>query len=247
MTDDEEIIDELKKCYSPKDYELNNWEVILSRSVDVDESVKKYKTAFATIYLKNNKYYDVDPIEFGYGSSVYSYNDISEFNDDEQEIIDVLKSFYPPKDYELNDWKIILSKSTTDEDGITKYKTAFATIYLDKNNNYCDVEPIEIDKHRDLLTNKLNDSDLSKVDKIKQYVLPKHYDLINWNYVLNRVKKISDNLYLYPLGIMDLYLDDDLNVVNYDRCYIIDNEFWYDFNKHPLVAAERCTFITKLD
>lgn len=241
MYDNSEIIKELKSCYNPKDYELNDWETIVDRSVDVGDGLVKYKTSSATIYLKDNKFYDAEPDEYD-GLPMPK----TDFSEEENEIIKELKSCYSPKEYELNDWKTILSRSSTDNDGITKYNTAFATIYLDKNNNFYDVEPFEVDDTINILSNNLNDDEILKVSKIKQYVLPKHIDLINWKIVLSRVKKIQKNLYLYPLGIMDLYLDENLNVVDYGRCHIIENQFWYDFNNHPIVAGEQYTFITNL-
>lgn len=241
MYDNSEIIKELKSCYNPKDYELNDWETIVDRSVDVGDGLVKYKTSSAIIYLKDNKYYDAEPVEFD-GLPIK----VDDYSEEDYKIIEELKSCYSPKDYELNDWKIILSRSSTDENGITKYNTAFATIYLDKNNNFYDVEPFDVGATTNILQNNLDDVEISKVNKIKRYVLPKHFDLIDWKSVLNRVKKIQKNLYLYPLGVMDLYLDENLNIVEYDRCHIINNQFWYDFNKHPIVAGEQYTFITHL-
>lgn len=244
MCSEDEIIEELKSYISPGDYCLIDWETIISRRTAIDDNIVKYSLPFANVYLKDDVFYDIEPIEIDKTHETTHQND---FTEEELEIIDVLKHYCSPKDYELNDWKTIISRAVVDENNITKYEISFATIYLDKNNDLYDISPVEIDKPVSFLPNNLSDSDKLKVDAIKRYVLPKHYNLIDWQTVLNRVKRIDDNLYLYPLNVMDLYLDENLNIVEYDRCYIIDNAFYYDFNVHPMVAAEILTFITDLD
>lgn len=241
---EEDIITQLKTYVNPKHYDLNDWETIYKRREYFEDGIWKYKLSFSEIYLyEDGTFYDVDVND---GSIYFSYNGDVDVSDNDKIIINELKSYCSPKDHELNDWDTIIKRATTDEDGITKYRTSYGTIYLDKNNNYYDVEPFEIDDTINILYYNLSNSEKTKVDKIKQYVLPKHYDLINWKIILNRVTKVKDNLFLYDLGVMKLYLDNNLDVVDYDRCHIINNQLWYDFNPHPIVAGEQYTYISDL-
>ena len=241
MTEKETIIKCLKEYVPPNDYDLNDWDIIYKRRENYDKNIFKYSLSSADVYLyEDGSFFDVNP------KNQPSHNPYSEFTDEENKIISVLKDYTSSMFDDLNNWRKILNRSVTDSDGITKYDIDFVTVFLDKNNNFYDISPFEIDDTVDSLSKNISDSDKLKIDKIKQYVLVKHYDLINWQIVLNRVKPIKDNLFLYPLGVMDLYLDSNLDVVDYDRCHIIDNQFWYDFNKHPIVAGEQYTYITDL-
>lgn len=242
--DKEHIISELKSYISPKHYDLNDLEIIYERREIYDKGIYKYRLSFVDVYLyEDGTFYDIDVSD---GSSYFSVSDYVDVSDNDSEILNELKSICDPNEYELNDWKKIIQRGVTDEYGITKYELSIGDVYLDKNNNFYDCNPYEVDKTTDILYKNLNDDEILVVDKIKRYVLPKHYDLINWKIVLKRVKKVKKNLNLYDLGVMNLYLDDDYNVVDFDRCHIIGNEFWYDFNPHPIVAGEQYTYITDL-
>lgn len=237
--DKEKVINKLKEYISPSHLELNDFDVIYNRMELVD-GFYLFRLSFVDVYMDDDyEVYDVSPNH----SDIKLVDDIEE---DERIIVDLLKSFCSPRHYDLNDWRKIIDRKVVDDDGISMYRTSFADIYLDKNNNFYDISPFEVDDTVNVLSNNLSDDDKLKVSIIKQYVLPQHYDLINWQIVFKRVKQINNNLFLYPLGIMDLYLDDELNVVDYGRCHIINNEFWYDFNNHPIVAGEQYTYITDL-
>lgn len=237
--DKEKVINKLKEYIDPSHLELNDFDVIYDRRELVDD-VYLFKLSFVDVYLDENcEVYDVSP-------NHSNLQLVEDFTDDERIIVDLLKSYCSPRHYDLNDWRKIIDRKVVDDDGISMYRTSFADIYLDKNNNFYDISPFEVDDTINILSNNLDDAEILKISKIKQYVLPQHYDLINWQIVLKRVKQINNNLFLYPLGIMDLYLDNDLNIVDYERCHIINNEFWYDFNKHPIVAGEQYTYITDL-
>lgn len=247
--DKEKTITSLKECIDFKEHDLNDWETIFNRRklFDDEERIYIYQCSFVDIYLyEDGTFFSADPHIPPTRNTDFINN--HEFSDDEIKLIRILKSYCHPSEYDLHNWRVILDRMETDDDGIKKFDLAYLTLYLDKDNNYYDAEPQEFSIYddRDLLSINLNDSDLLKIRLIKRYVLPIHYDLINWQFVLNRCKQVDDNLFLYPLGVMDLYLDNNLNVVDYGRCHIIGDEFWYDFNPHPIVAGEQYTFITNI-
>lgn len=242
--DKDVIINALKSHITPSEYSLNDWDTIFERREKYSKNITIYKCSFCDIYLYDDgSFYTADPhIPPSWGAKVKE-----NFTDDEKVIIRGLKKSLLPKDYSLNDWRTILNRSERISDNVTCYDVGYCKIYLNKNNEYYDSEPVEIDEDTKILTNNLTYDESLKVSAIKRYVLPKHYNLINWQYVFKNKIKVADNIYKYPLGIMDLYLNEKLEIQNYDRCHIInDNEFWYDFNPHPILAGEQYTFITKI-
>ena len=242
--DKDTIISALKTHIIESEWDLNDWERIYERREQYSDDIYIFKCSFCDIYLySDGSFYTADPnIAPSWGTKVRT-----SFDDDEKKIIDSLKTCLQPTDWDLNDWKTILTRAEKVDDNVTVYKISFCNIFLDENNNFYDAEPVEIDGDTNILKSDLNYEESLKVDAIKQYVLPKHYDLINWKYVFKNVSQVRENVYKYPLGIMDLYLNENLEIQNYDRCHIInEDEFWYDFNKHPITAGEQYTFITKI-
>lgn len=245
MVDKATIIDTLKKSIDIKFHDLNDWDAIFDDRELYEDDIYIYKCSFVDLYVHDDgNFYTADPhIPPSFNVS----DNYNQYTDDELEIISVLKSYIDGKSYDLNDWSSIIKNSVTDKDGITRYDLSFGTLYLDKNNEYYDVEPIEIDSDVDVLMRNCTDEELSIIPLIKQYVPSKYYDLINWSVVLNNVEEVSDNVYHYPLTIMDLYLDKDYKPVTYESCYVINNDFYYDFNPKDVITDGQLTFITTLN
>lgn len=62
--------------------------------------------------------------------------------DEENELlIDVLKSYVLPKDFELHDWKTIIDRREEYKKGVFVYRLAYADLYLTDDLEYYDVEP----------------------------------------------------------------------------------------------------------
>lgn len=245
MVDKDTIINTLKECFDIKFHDLNDWDTIFDERELYEDDIYIYKCSFVDLYIHDTgEFYTADPhIPPSFDAD---YTDYNEYTDDELKIITVLKGYVGGKSYDSNDWGSILENSVTDDDGITRYDLSFGTLYLDKDNNYYDVEPIEIDEDVNILTRNCSDEELSIISLIKQYVPTKYYDLINWSVVLNNVEEIADNIYHYPLTIMDLYLDKDYVPVNYGSCYVIGDDFYYDFNPKDVITDGQLTFITTL-
>ncbi|MBP5422958.1 MAG: hypothetical protein J6Y78_11010 [Paludibacteraceae bacterium] len=45
---------------------------------------------------------------------------------------------------------------------------------------------------------------------LKTYVMPKDYDLHNWEVIISRRRKYKDGVYIYPLAYADIYLTEEL-------------------------------------
>lgn len=79
-------ISELKRYVRPKDYDLNNWKIILNRAVEVKPNLFEYKTNKLTLYfddemyiqeygrvhiIDNGVYYDFNDSNEGAGTWIY--------------------------------------------------------------------------------------------------------------------------------------------------------------------------------
>lgn len=63
-------------------------------------------------------------------------------SDEEKElVISVLKSYISPRDFDLHNWDVIISRREQYKDGVFIYKLAFADIYLTDDLEFYDVEP----------------------------------------------------------------------------------------------------------
>jgi len=241
----ETIINSLKSIINPKDYELNDWSVIYDRREHYMDDIHIYHCSFADIYLYDDgSYFDVEPHMPPSFDEDYDYN--LSYDEDDGDLVSVLKSFVSPNDYDLNDWGRIIRDSVVEDDGTIRYKLHFGYLWLDENNEYYDVSPVEVDERFDVLTRNLSDDESLIMGKIKRYIPIEYYDLINWPSVLRNVDEVEENVYHYPFHFMDLYLDKDYKPVQYDKCYIIEDKFYYDFNPQDVITDGQLTYITDL-
>lgn len=121
-------------------------------------------------------------------------------------LLDVLKSYVPPKDYELHDWDTIISRCVEVEDGVFKYSLVYADLYLTDDYEFYDVEPKQ-PNHK--IFSKVSEEYELLESVLKSYVPPKDYELHDWNKIIQRREKYSDDVYVYHLIYADLYLTDD--------------------------------------
>lgn len=242
----DEVISSLKGIISAKNHELNNWDVIYDRREHYMDDIYLYKCSFVDVYLYDDgSYFDVEPHMPPSFEEAYDHN--TRYDDvDDSDLVNVLKSYVTPRDYDLNNWDTIIRNKVDIGDGVNRYKLSFGYLYLDKNNEFYDVDPFEVDEGFDVLSYDLSDDESLIVGKIKRYVPPQYYDLINWHIILRDVEEVEENIYHYPLHVMDLYLDQDYKPVTYDKCYIIDNKFYYDFNPQDVITDGQLTYITDL-
>ena len=56
-------------------------------------------------------------------------------------LINVLKTYVLPKDFELHDWETIIERREPYKNGVFIYKLAYADIYLTDDLEYYDMEP----------------------------------------------------------------------------------------------------------
>lgn len=63
-------------------------------------------------------------------------------NDEEKEfIINILKTYVSPIDFDLHDWETIIERREQYNDNVFIYKLAYADLYLTDDLEYYDVEP----------------------------------------------------------------------------------------------------------
>ena len=62
-------------------------------------------------------------------------------NKTKKEIITCLRYYTPTKEWNLNDWDIIIKRCVEVEDNIFQFKTSFCELYFDK-----DLHPVSYDK-----------------------------------------------------------------------------------------------------
>lgn len=63
------------------------------------------------------------------------------YDEDETLLINTLKSYVLPKDFDLHDWGTIISRKEQYKDDVFIYKLAYADLYLTEDLEYYDVEP----------------------------------------------------------------------------------------------------------
>ena len=52
---------------------------------------------------------------------------------------------------------------------------------------------------------------------------------MDWETTLSRAEKISENITKYTINNIEIYLDYELNLVEYGKFHIINNNIYYDF------------------
>ena len=219
---DELLVSTLKSFVPSKDYELHDWETIISRSWKYNDEVTVYPLVYADLYLTNElEFYDVDPKQ---PNTSFLENKLDEEN---KLLVSVLKSFVPSKDYELHDWETIISRREKYKDDVFIYKLVFADIYLTDNLEFYDVEPKQPNNR--VIKHTFDDESALIIRCLCNYLPIKYREDVDWETILSRREKIRENLTKYTINNIDLYLDDELNLVEYGKIHIIDNNIYYDF------------------
>lgn len=67
---------------------------------------------------------------------------------------------------------------------------------------------------------------------LRKYILPKYSNLNNWEIIIRRCKEIEPNIFAFKCNInQTIYLNQDLKPVTYGNQYIVDGNYYYDFNE----------------
>ena len=226
---DELLINVLKSYCLPKDYDLHNWDLIISRRTHYKDNIYIYPLVYADIYLDEElNFYSVEPKQPN-----YSFLNDKTFSDDDELIISVLKEYVPSKDYDLHDWETIISRREHYKNGIYIYKLVYADIYLDENLEFYDVETKQ--PNNAIIKRPLDEESRLIIDVLSNYIPYEYRGDVDWDTIISRVEKIKYGCYKYKINDIEFYLDNELNPVEYGRVHIIDNKIYYDFGLNPKI------------
>lgn len=80
----------------------------------------------------------------------------------------------------------------------------------------------------------LSDDDIETITcALKHYHATRYHGITDYTKVINAREEISINnttVYKYPCPCQTIYLDENHYAITYDKQYIIDNYYYYDFN-----------------
>lgn len=218
---DELLVNTLKSYVPIKDYDLHDWETIISRSWKYNDNVTVYPLVYADLYLTDElEFYDVDPKQPN-----KSFLEDKVFTDDL--LVSVLKSYVPSKDWELHDWETIISRREHYKNDVFIYKLVFADIYLTEDLEFYSVETKQPNNR--VIKQVDDEESIIIINSLCNYLPYKYREDVDWGVILSRQEKINENITKYTINHIDLYLDNELNLVEYGKVHIIDNNIYYDF------------------
>ena len=162
----DELLVEVLKSYVPvKDYDLHDWETIISRSKPYNKDVTIYPLVYADLYLTNDlEFYDVETKQ-----PDTSFLEDKNYNEDTSLITSVLKSYVPSKDWDLHDWETIISRREEYNGNVTIYPLVYADLYLTNDLEFYDVETKQPD------TSFLEDKNYNEIVRLNKQVMKKVY------------------------------------------------------------------------
>lgn len=229
---DELLISVLKEYVPTKDWDLHDWDTIISRREHYKDDIYIYPLLYADIYLDSElNYYSFEPKQPN-----YSFLEKKTFSDDDELIISVLKQYVQSKDYDLHDWETIISRREQYKNDIYIYKLVYADIYLDENLEFYDVEPKQ--PNMQSIKKVVDEDSVQIINALKQYIPSKYLGDVDWNVIISRSEKIKPNLTKYRVNNIDFYLDDELYPKEYGKVHIIDNMIFYDFELNPEIEYD---------
>ena len=224
---DELLVDVLKSYVPIKDWDLHNWDLIISRREKYKADVWIYHLVYADIYLTTDlEFYSVEPKQ-------PNYSFIKNNNSNDDLLIDVLKSYVPSKDWDLHNWSEIIYRREHYKNDVFIYKLVYADIYLDENLGFYDVEPKQ--PNNAIIKRPVNEESRLIIDVLSNYIPYEYCSDVDWDTVLSRVEKIKYGCYKYKINNIEFYLDNELNPVEYGRVHIINNKIYYDFGLNPKI------------
>ena len=221
---DELLVNTLKSYVPSSDYDLHDWETIINRCWRYNDTVTVYPLIFADIYLTDDlEFYSVEPKQPN-----TSFLEDKVYESEDELLISVLKSYVPSKDYDLHDWETIISRREQYQDDVFIYKLVYADIYLTNDLEFYSVEPKQ--PNNEVIKQVDDVESIIIINSLCNYLPYKYRENVDWGVVLSRKERIQENLTEYTINNIKLYLDDNLNIVEYGDIHIIDGNVYYDFH-----------------
>lgn len=237
----DELLVEVLKSYVPvKDYDLHDWETIISRSKPYNENVTIYPLVYADLYLTN----ELEFYSFEAKQPNTSFLEDKRFSEDDSLVVSVLKSYVPSKDWDLHDWETIISRRKEYKNGVFIYKLVYADIYLTDDLEFYSFEPKQ--PNNDVIKQVDDDESILIIESICKYLPYKYRGDVDWSVILSRKKQIKENLIEYTINNISLYFDNELNLVEYGDVHIIDNKVYYDFKLDKTKEYDAYTYFGEL-
>lgn len=81
---------------------------------------------------------------------------------------------------------------------------------------------------------------------LKYYIPIKYWSLNDWDTIINREEEVEKNVFKYKCSFFDLYFNEKLEPITYDKQHVIENKVYYDKNKRK-IGAGTYTFIGYVD
>lgn len=137
---DELIVSVLKEYVSPNDYDLHDWDTIISRREEVQKGVYSYPCVYANILLNDDlTFYDAEPKQ-----PIHDDLLMNMLSEDEKLIISILKQYVPLRYREDADLITILSRREQVKEGVYCYNINGVKICLDDSLNLVEYGDLHI-------------------------------------------------------------------------------------------------------
>ena len=234
------IISELKEYVPPQDYALHDWETIVERREKYLDDVYIYHLVYSDIYLTDSlEFYDAEPKQPIHNGLVENGLSV------ENEIIaDALKEYIPPQDYALHDWNNIILRREKVVEGVYSYPCVYANIMLTESLEFYDAEPKQ-PIHDDLIG--MSEEYRLIADVLGRYVPFEYRQDADWSTIISRREQVTESICKYGVGMIDFYLDDSLEPVEYGNVHMIDNKIYYDFELDGSIEDDGYILLSELN
>lgn len=63
---------------------------------------------------------------------------------------------------------------------------------------------------------------------LKYYIPRRYWNLNNWDIIIKRESEVEENVFKYKCSFYNLYFNEKLEPIEYDRQHIIKNKVYYD-------------------
>lgn len=87
----------------------------------------------------------------------------------------------------------------------------------------------------------INKTKLEITNCLKYYVPNKNWVLNDWDIIIKRCEEVEEGIYLFKCSFLDLYFDENMHPVNYDKMIVCEernNYVYYDVEKYLQFRTE---------
>lgn len=79
----------------------------------------------------------------------------------------------------------------------------------------------------------INKTDEEIINILKYYVPTRWHDLNNWDIILSRAIELAPNLYFFKCSFLELFFDEEMNILEYGDVVIQGEKVYYNIYNVP--------------